>query len=122
VAPPITQISFVVSLVINSLPASPAVPKATLTGLKQRLGHAAVFAFHCWGQHRIPNIQSAQAAERGEEAICELKNAGVRTMMFVAAAVLVLASTGIPVLGLKATLDNLKPSAGDLFQDPWKGT
>jgi hypothetical protein len=43
-------------------------------------------------------------------------------MMFVAAAVLVLASTGIPVVGLKATLDSLKPSAGDLFHDPWKGT
>lgn len=43
-------------------------------------------------------------------------------MMFTAAVVLVLASTGIPVLGLKATRDSLNPSAGDLFQDPWKGT
>lgn len=44
------------------------------------------------------------------------------TMMFTAAVVEVLASTGIPVPGLNATLLNLNPSAGDLFQDPWNGT
>jgi hypothetical protein len=126
VAPPITQISFVVSLVINSLSLNPAVPNTTLTGLKQRLGHAAVFSFHCSsvvssGPHSSNERQDYEKLRKWDG--CEGRESReIHTMMFTAAVVEVLASTGIPVPGLNATLLNLNPSAGDLFQDPWNGT
>jgi len=112
----------VVSLVINSLPLSPAVPKTTLTGLKQRLGHAAVFAFHC--SFVVSPVRLSGDERQDYEELCKWdgcegrEGREVHTMIFTAAVVEVLASTGSPVPGLNATLLNLNPSAGDLFQDP----
>lgn len=45
VAPPMTQISFVVSLVINSLGFGPG-PNATFTGLKHRFGQFALLELY----------------------------------------------------------------------------
>jgi hypothetical protein len=67
------------------------------------------------------NANTSRSYASGRD-VKEEGNGGVHTMMFTAAVVEVLASTGIPVAGLNATLLNLNPSAGDLFQDPWKGT